>query len=407
MQLVIDHLWKTYPNGTVALRDVSLSIPPGMFGLLGPNGAGKSTLMRILSTLQEADSGTVRLGEIDVLRDKESVRRTLGYLPQEFGLYPKAGAEEMLDHFALLKGLVDRRERKEVVGALLRQTNLWQVRKQKLGGFSGGMRQRFGIAVALIGNPRLIIVDEPTAGLDPAERARFLNLLSELGENAVVILSTHIVEDVSDLCQRMAVIQGGQILLSGVPARAIDAVRGQVWRRQVDRDELPALERDHAVISTTLSGGRTIVHVHADARPDPSFEPVEPDLKDVYFTAIRGIAVRPEGSAQGPVPGARAGYPAALGGFGRREDDALPAGGFARREDDASPLGGFGRREDDAPPLDHSRSPDDAGPVEPLHSPDDARPTIHFDPLRDPDPARDADPPGVEPRPRDDAEDRA
>jgi ABC-type multidrug transport system ATPase subunit len=367
MQLVIDHLWKTYPNGTVALRDVSLSIPPGMFGLLGPNGAGKSTLMRILSTLQEADSGTVRLGEIDVLRDKESVRRTLGYLPQEFGLYPKAGAEEMLDHFALLKGLVDRRERKEVVGALLRQTNLWQVRRQRLGSFSGGMRQRFGIAVALIGNPRLIIVDEPTAGLDPAERARFLNLLSELGESAVVILSTHIVEDVSDLCQRMAVIQGGQILLSGVPARAIDAVRGQVWSRQVARDELPALERDHAVISTTLSGGRTIVHVHADARPDPSFEPVEPDLKDVYFTAIRGIAVRPGGSAQGPVPGAQEGDSSRIGGFARREDDAHAAGGLRSREDDAPPAGRFLSPDVTRPTIHHERLREDDPPPDPHH----------------------------------------
>jgi hypothetical protein len=285
------------------------------------------------------------------------------------------------------------------------------------------MRQRFGIAVALLGNPRLIIVDEPTAGLDPAERARFLNLLSELGENAVVILSTHIVEDVSDLCQRMAVIQGGQILLSGVPARAIDAVRGQVWSRQVDRDELPALERDHAVISTTLSGGRTIVHVHADARPDPSFEPVEPDLKDVYFTAIRGIAVRADGSAQGPVPGAQGsaqgpvpgaqgsaqgpvpsaqgGDPAPLGGFGRREDDSEQIGGFGQREDDPAPLGRFGSREDDPAPLERFGSrEDDAPPAERFHSPDDARPTIHFDPVRDADPT-----PG--PRPRDNAEDHA
>ncbi|HEU4455564.1 MAG TPA: ABC transporter ATP-binding protein, partial [Longimicrobium sp.] len=374
VELKIERLSKTYPNGVHALRDVSLTIAPGMFGLLGPNGAGKSTLMRILATLQEADAGRVRLGEIDVLRDKEAVRRTLGYLPQEFGLYPKAGAEEMLDHFALLKGIVDRRERKEVVGALLRQTNLWQVRRQRLGSFSGGMRQRFGIAVALIGNPRLIIVDEPTAGLDPAERARFLNLLSELGENAVVILSTHIVEDVADLCQRMAVIQGGQILLSGEPSRAIAALRGRVWSRQVARDELAAMERDHAVISTTLSGGRTIVHVHADAAPDPSFEPVEPDLKDVYFTAIRGIAVNLEGSAQeygsaqGPVPSAQ--------GDGDRDAD--------RDQDrDAEGSGGFGRREDDAP----------APVIERFRSPDDARPTIHADPL----PVRRDDPPPPEP----------
>ena len=300
MQLVIEHLYKTYPNGVAALRDVSLSIPPGMFGLLGPNGAGKSTLMRILATLQEADAGRARLGDVDVLRDKDAVRRTLGYLPQEFGLYPKATAEEMLDHFALLKGVTDRRERKETVAALLQQTNLHGARRRKLGSFSGGMRQRFGIAVALIGSPRLIIVDEPTAGLDPAERVRFLNLLSELGENAVVILSTHIVEDVSDLCTRMAIIESGRILLEAEPQRAVEALRGRIWSRQVDRDELARLEQAVPVISTTLVAGRTVIHVHGDAPPDPSFEPVEPDLKDVYFTAIRGIRVhlhRPHPSA--------------------------------------------------------------------------------------------------------------
>ncbi|HYH78649.1 MAG TPA: ABC transporter ATP-binding protein [Longimicrobium sp.] len=305
MELVIEHLWKTYPNGVVALRDVSLTIPRGLFGLLGPNGAGKSTLMRILATLQEAESGTARLGEIDVLRDHEAVRRTLGYLPQEFGLYPRVSAEDMLDHFGLLKGLTDRRERRETVDALLQQTNLYNARKQRLGSFSGGMRQRFGIAVALIGNPRLIIVDEPTAGLDPAERARFLNLLSELGENAVVILSTHIVEDVSELCTRMAIIAGGRILLEGEPAGAVEAMRGRVWRRQVERAELPGFEQALPVISTTLVGGRTVIHVHADARPDPSFEPVEPDLKDVYFTAIRGISIAPppaDASADRPPP---------------------------------------------------------------------------------------------------------
>jgi ABC-type multidrug transport system ATPase subunit len=288
----------------VALRDVSLTIPRGLFGLLGPNGAGKSTLMRILATLQEADSGAARLGEVDVLRDHEAVRRTLGYLPQEFGLYPKVSAEAMLDHFALLKGIANARERRDTVAALLQQTNLYAARKQKLGGFSGGMRQRFGIAVALIGSPRLIIVDEPTAGLDPAERARFLNLLSELGENAVVILSTHIVEDVSDLCTRMAVIEGGRILLEGEPARAVEALRGRVWRRQVERAYLANFERALPVISTTLVGGRTVIHVHADAPPDPSFEPVEPDLKDVYFTVIRGIEVdaRAASPAESPAP---------------------------------------------------------------------------------------------------------
>ncbi|HEV7590795.1 MAG TPA: ABC transporter ATP-binding protein [Longimicrobium sp.] len=302
MELVIERLWKTYPNGVVALRDVSLTIPRGLFGLLGPNGAGKSTLMRILATLQEADAGSARLGGVDVLRDHEAVRRTLGYLPQEFGLYPRVSAEAMLDHFALLKGIADGRERRETVAALLQQTNLYAARRQKLGGFSGGMRQRFGIAVALIGSPRLIIVDEPTAGLDPAERARFLNLLSELGENAVVILSTHIVEDVSDLCTRMAIIEGGRILLEGEPAQAVEAVRGRVWRRQVGRAELPAFERALPVISTTLVGGRTVIHVHGDAPPDPSFEPVEPDLKDVYFTVIRGIQLGGPGTPPPPDP---------------------------------------------------------------------------------------------------------
>ncbi|MBW3572583.1 MAG: ABC transporter ATP-binding protein [Gemmatimonadetes bacterium] len=291
VQLKIERLSKTYPNGVHALRDVSLTIAPGMFGLLGPNGAGKSTLMRILATLQEADAGSAWLGEIDVLRDKEAVRRTLGYLPQEFGLYARATAAEMLDHFAVLKGVTDGGERRDVVRSLLEQTNLWDARHRRLGTFSGGMRQRFGIAVALIGNPRLIIVDEPTAGLDPAERARFLNLLSELGENAVVILSTHIVEDVSDLCQRMAIIQEGRILLEAEPQGAVQALRGRVWRREVPRDELRAFEKAHPVISTTLVGGRTVVHVHGDAPPDDSFHPVEPDLKDVYFTVMRGIGI--------------------------------------------------------------------------------------------------------------------
>lgn len=303
MELKIERLSKTYPNGVHALRDVSLTIAPGMFGLLGPNGAGKSTLMRILATLQEADAGTVRLGDIDVLRDKEAVRRTLGYLPQEFGLYPKATAEELLAHFAVLKGVVDAKERREVVRSLLEQTNLYEARSRRLGSFSGGMRQRFGIAVALIGNPRLIIVDEPTAGLDPAERVRFLNLLSELGENAVVILSTHIVEDVSDLCSRMAIIQRGRILLEAEPQQAVRAIRGQVWRREVPRDALEAFEAahpHHPVITTTLLAGRTVVHVHGDTPPDPSFQPVEPDLKDVYFTVMSGTPIGRQ--APPPVP---------------------------------------------------------------------------------------------------------
>ena len=216
------------------------------------------------------------------------MRKTLGYLPQEFGVYPKVSAEELLDHFALLKGIAERRARKEVVEALLRQTNLWDVRKQKLGGYSGGMRQRFGVAVALLGNPKLMIVDEPTAGLDPAERVRFLNLLSELGENSVVLLSTHIVEDVSELCTRMAIIDRGEILLEAEPLRAVDDLRGRIWRRVIAKDELPALEREHAVISTKLLAGRTVVHVYSDAAPGPGFEPAEPDLEDVYFSTMAG-----------------------------------------------------------------------------------------------------------------------
>ncbi|MBV9773932.1 MAG: ABC transporter ATP-binding protein [Gemmatimonadetes bacterium] len=298
MQLTIEHLSKTYPNGTHALQDVSLTIPQGMFGLLGPNGAGKSTLMRTLATLQEADSGDVRLGDIDVLRQKDEVRRTLGYLPQEFGVYPKVSAEDLLDHFAVLKGITGRRERKEVVKALLEQTNLYEARKKKLGGFSGGMRQRFGIAVALLGNPRLIIVDEPTAGLDPAERVRFLNLLSELGESSVVLLSTHIVEDVSELCTRMAIIDRGEILLEAEPLGAIEEMRGRIWRSVIDKSALPAVEREHAVISTRLLAGRTVVHVHADAAPGPGFEPAEPDLEDVYFSAMAGRIGRRRGEPE-------------------------------------------------------------------------------------------------------------
>ena len=296
MELQIRGVSKTYPNGVQALKDVTLTIPSGMFGLLGPNGAGKSTLMRILATLQEPDGGTVTLGDpsagsgraLDVLRDKDAVRRTLGYLPQEFGVYPKVSAESLLDHFALLKGVAARGERKDLVEALLRQTNLWDVRKQKLGGYSGGMRQRFGVAVALLGSPKLLIVDEPTAGLDPAERVRFLNLLAELGENSVVLLSTHIVEDVSELCTRMAIIDRGEILLEAEPLAAMNDLRGRVWRRVMPKDELPAVERAHAVISTKLLAGRTVARVHSDTAPGPGFAPAEPDLEDVYFTAMAG-----------------------------------------------------------------------------------------------------------------------
>jgi len=231
MELQIRGVSKTYANGVQALKDVTLTIPAGMYGLLGPNGSGKSTLMRTIATLQEPDEGSIRLGELDVLHQKDEVRNPLGYLPQEFGVYPKVSAEDLLDHFAILKGIAGRRARKEVTEALLRQTNLWEVRKQKLGGYSGGMRQRFGVAVALLGNPKLMIVDEPTAGLDPAERVRFLNLLSELGENSVVLLSTHIVEDVSELCTRMAIIDRGEILLEVEPLHAVNELKGRIWRR--------------------------------------------------------------------------------------------------------------------------------------------------------------------------------
>ena len=288
MQLTLRDICKTYPNGVQALDKVSLTIPVGMYGLLGPNGAGKSTLMRILATLQEADSGSAMLGELDVLQRKEDVRKTLGYLPQEFGVYPHATAHGLLDYFAVLEGIAGRGARRDVVESLLRQVNLWDVRHQKLGGYSGGMRQRFGVAVALLGNPKLLIVDEPTAGLDPAERARFLNLLSELAENSVVILSTHIVEDVSELCTRMAIINRGRILLEAEPLRAVSDIRGRIWRRVVARDELPAVQRDHGVISTTLLAGRTVVHVYDTASPGPGFEATEPDLTDVYFSTMAG-----------------------------------------------------------------------------------------------------------------------
>jgi ABC-type multidrug transport system ATPase subunit len=292
MELHIRDLSKTYPNGTRALKDISLDVPKGMFGLLGRNGAGKSTLMRIIATLQEPDQGSIRLGEIDVLCQKGEVRRTLGYLPQAFGFHPRARAERLLEHFAVLKGIEERGLRRDVVESLLLQTNLWEVRRDRLGTFSGGMRQRFGVAVALLGNPKLIIVDEPTAGLDPEERVRFLNLLSQIGEDSVVILSTHLVEDVEELCSRMAIIDRGELLLEAEPMRALDELRGRVWRRTVSREELPALQAERSVISTKLLAGRVIVHVHADASPGAAFEPVEPELEDVYFSVMAGYQGR-------------------------------------------------------------------------------------------------------------------
>ena len=296
MHLLIRDLSKRYPNGTQALKDVSLDVPQGMFGLLGRNGAGKSTLMRILATLQEPDAGSARLGDasggsgpgLDVIHEKEKVRQTLGYLPQSFGFHPRVTAQRLLEHFAILKGLVEPGPRRDVVESLLRRTNLWEVRRQRVGTFSGGMRQRMGVAVALLGDPKLIIVDEPTAGLDPEERIRFLNLLSEIGEESVVILSTHIVEDVEELCSRMAIIDRGEILLEAQPLRAIDELRGRIWRRSVSRAELPTLEKELLVISTRLMAGRTIAHIYADASPGEGFEPVEPDMKDVYFSVMAG-----------------------------------------------------------------------------------------------------------------------
>jgi ABC-type multidrug transport system ATPase subunit len=288
-ELTISGLSKTYPNGVQALNGVSLTIGTGMFGLLGPNGAGKSTLMRTLATLQEADTGTVRLGDIDVLRDKDAVRRTLGYLPQDFGVYPKVSALELLDHLARLKGLSDGGKRREVVATLLKQTNLYDVRKKALGGYSGGMRQRFGIAQALLGNPRLIIVDEPTAGLDPGERVRFHNLLAEIGENVIVILSTHIVSDVSDLCGRMAIIHNGRVLLTGEPLELTESLRGRVWQKAIARAELDMAKAAYPVISTRLLAGRTLVNVVGDRPPGDGFAPIEASLEDVYFAAIAGL----------------------------------------------------------------------------------------------------------------------
>ena len=284
--LTIEQLTHIYPNGVKALDGVSLTIPAGLYGLLGPNGAGKSTLMRTIATLQAPTSGSIRFDDIDVLANPQALRRQLGYLPQDFGVYPRVSAYDMLDHMAILKGLAEGKARRQAVEFLLNQTNLWAVRKKALAGFSGGMRQRFGIAQALIGDPALIIVDEPTAGLDPEERLRFLNLLAEIGENVVVILSTHIVEDVSDLCPRMAIIAGGRIVREGGPLDLIAELKGRIWTKSIGRDELEAWRAKYEVISTRLFAGRTVVHVLSDADPGDGFAPVTGGLEDVYFSTL-------------------------------------------------------------------------------------------------------------------------
>lgn len=286
MQLVISNLNKTYANGVHALKDVNLTINQGMFGLLGPNGAGKSSLMRTIATLQEPDNGSITLGDIDVLKQKDDVRKTLGYLPQEFGVYPKVDAYTLLNHLAVLKGITNSGERKSVVEALLQKTNLWDARKKNLGGYSGGMKQRFGIAQALLANPKLIIVDEPTAGLDPAERNRFLNLLSELGENTVVILSTHIVEDVKELCSDMAIFNKGEILFKGSPDEALSQITGKIWQKRINKAELSDYKQNFKVISEKLIGGNPIIHVLSETNPDGTFTAIAGDLEDVYFSKV-------------------------------------------------------------------------------------------------------------------------
>jgi ABC-2 type transport system ATP-binding protein len=292
--LQITNLSKTYPNGVHALKGIDLTIGRGLFGLLGPNGAGKSTLMRTLATLQEPDTGEIVFDGLDVIREPERHRRHLGYLPQDFGVYPGVSALDLLDHLAVLKGLADRRLRREQVTALLQQTNLYDHRKQAVSGFSGGMRQRFGIAQALLGDPKLIVVDEPTAGLDPEERNRFHNLLSEVSENIVVILSTHIVEDVRQLCPMMAILAEGRVMRAGAPRTLIAELDGRVWSKTVEKSAVQGHRAAHAVISTQLYEGKTLVHVLHDERPDAGFEAVQPNLEDVYFSILRGGAAREE-----------------------------------------------------------------------------------------------------------------
>jgi ABC-2 type transport system ATP-binding protein len=286
MELRIQGLSKTYPGGVKALDDVSLTIPAGMYGLLGPNGAGKSSLMRTIATLQEPDSGSIFFGELDVLRQKEDLRQLLGYLPQDFGVYPRVSAQQMLDYLALLKGMTKSGERKDAVTSMLQRVNLYAYRKKALSGFSGGMRQRFGIAQALLGNPRLLIVDEPTAGLDPGERNRFYNLLSDVGENITVILSTHIVQDVMELCTNMAIIHQGKVLYAGAPDAAVKSLDGRIWQRSISKQEVKDYEQRFRVISSKLTAGRPLIHVYSPTDPGDGFAPVSPDLEDVFFARI-------------------------------------------------------------------------------------------------------------------------
>ncbi len=286
MELKLDGVTKTYPNGVKALQNITLTIPRGMFGLLGPNGAGKSSLMRSLATLQEVDSGTMTFDGIDIRREKDRLREVLGFLPQDFGVYPKVSAWDMLDHLAQLKGLSKRAERHDAVKALLTRTNLWDQRDRRLGGYSGGMKQRFGIAQALLGNPKLIIVDEPTAGLDPAERFRFHNLLADISEGVVVLLSTHIVGDVADLCQNMAIMAQGKVVTSGHPLELMKSLSGRIWKKFVTTAELETLSKSLTIIAVRRVAGQQLAHVLADSQPDSTFEPVSPDLEDVYFQAL-------------------------------------------------------------------------------------------------------------------------
>ena len=291
MELTIQNISKTYPNGVEALKNVSLKIGNGMFGLLGPNGAGKSTLMRTIAALQDSDEGTITVGDIDVSKDKQSLREILGYLPQEFGVYPKISANDLLDHLAVMKGIIDSKQRKEVVESLLHQTNLWEAKDQKLGTYSGGMKQRFGIAQALIGDPKLIIVDEPTAGLDPMERNRFHNLLSEIGENVIVILSTHIVDDVSDLCNNMAIILNGEVHLVGEPIQLIKKLDQKVWKGLIEKSELVEIEKENDVISSRLYLGKVQVRIFSESPMQNGFESVSPEIEDLYFATINGLSI--------------------------------------------------------------------------------------------------------------------